>query len=42
MLTDEVYRREFLDGLTAEMQDTFEARADYLRLRGERSVPAHA
>lgn len=33
MLTDEVYRREFLDGLTAEMRDTFRARAEYLRFR---------
>jgi hypothetical protein len=35
MLTDEVYRREFLDELTGEMRDTFRARRDYLRLRGE-------
>jgi hypothetical protein len=34
MLTDDVYRREFLDGLTSEMRETFEARAEYLRLRG--------
>jgi hypothetical protein len=33
MLTDDVYRREFLDELTTEMRQTFEARADYLRLR---------
>jgi hypothetical protein len=33
MLTDEVYRREFLDELTGEMRDTFRARAAYLRLR---------
>jgi hypothetical protein len=33
MLTDDVYRREFLDGLTAEMRETFRARAEYLRLR---------
>ena len=32
MLTDEVYRREFLDELTGEMEDTFRARAEYLRL----------
>jgi hypothetical protein len=38
MLTDEVYRREFLDELTREMRDTFRARAEYLRLRGE-AVP---
>ena len=35
MLTDEVYRREFLDELTNEMSDTFRARAAYLGLRGE-------
>jgi hypothetical protein len=35
MLTDDVYRREFLDELTGEMRDTFRARAEYLRLRGE-------
>jgi hypothetical protein len=35
MLTDEVYRREFLDELTGEMSDTFRARSEYLRLRGE-------
>ncbi len=34
MLTDDVYRREFLDELTGEMRDTFRARAEYLRLRG--------
>ena len=34
MLTDEVYRREFLDELTNEMSDTFRARAAYLGLRG--------
>jgi hypothetical protein len=33
MLTDEVYRREFLDELTGEMRETFRARAEYLRLR---------
>jgi hypothetical protein len=38
MLTDEVYRREFLDELTAEMSDTFRARTAYLGLRG--SEPA--
>lgn len=34
MLTDEVYRREFLDELTTEMSDTFRARKAYLELRG--------
>ena len=33
MLTDDVYRREFLDELIGEMRDTFRARAEYLRLR---------
>lgn len=34
MLTDDVYRREFLDELTSEMSQTFEERVEYLRLRG--------
>jgi hypothetical protein len=34
MLTDDVYRREFLEELTGEMRASFRARADYLRLRG--------
>jgi hypothetical protein len=33
MLTDDVYRREFLDELTGEMRETFRARAEYLRAR---------
>jgi hypothetical protein len=33
MLTDELYRREFLDELTSEMRQTFRQRAEYLRLR---------
>ena len=33
MLTDEVYRREFLDELIGEMRDTFRARTEYLGLR---------
>jgi hypothetical protein len=33
MLTDEVYRREFLDEITTEMRESFRARAEYLRLR---------
>jgi hypothetical protein len=37
MLTDEVYRREFLDELTAEMRASFRARAEYLRLRAGRA-----
>jgi hypothetical protein len=42
MLTDDVYRREFLDELTAEMRETFRARGEYLRLRGTQHVPAEA
>jgi hypothetical protein len=33
MLTDDVYRREFLDELTGEMRQSFRARAEYLSLR---------
>ncbi len=33
MLTDDVYRREFLEELTSEMRQTFEERVEYLRLR---------
>ncbi len=33
MLTDDVYRREFLTELTAEMQESFCERAEYLELR---------
>jgi hypothetical protein len=33
MLTDDVYRREFLDEITAEMRSTFRLRAEYLTLR---------
>jgi hypothetical protein len=33
MLTDDVYRREFLEELTSEMSESFRDRADYLRLR---------
>jgi hypothetical protein len=33
MLTDDVYRREFLDEITGEMRETFRARVAYLRLR---------
>jgi len=40
MLTDDVYRREFLDELTAEMRETFRARGEYLRLRGRTGLPA--
>lgn len=34
MLTDSVYREEFLTELSDEMRTSFRARADYLRLRG--------
>ena len=32
MLTDDVYRREFLEELTSEMRESFCKRAEYLRL----------
>jgi hypothetical protein len=38
MLTDDVYRREFLEELTAEMRESFCERAEYLRLRGASSA----
>lgn len=34
VLTDSTYREEFLDELTAEMGETFRARAEYLEARG--------
>lgn len=34
MLTDSVYREEFLSELTAEMKTSFRARTEYLRARG--------
>jgi hypothetical protein len=34
MLTDSTYREEFLAELTGEMRASFQARSDYLRLRG--------
>lgn len=37
VLTDSTYREEFLDELTSQMRSTFQARADYLRLRAETS-----
>ena len=33
MLTDDVYRREFLEELTSEMRQSFRDRAEYLKLR---------
>ena len=38
MLTDDVYRREFLEELTSEMRESFCERAEYLRLRGASST----
>ncbi len=38
MLTDDVYRREFLEELTSEMRESFCERAEYLRLRASRST----
>ena len=38
MLTDDVYRREFLEELTSEMRESFRERAEYLRLRGTPSA----
>ena len=32
VLTEETYRQEFLDELTIEMRETFQARSEYLRL----------
>lgn len=37
MLTDDLYRREFLSQITDEMKVTFLKRAEYLRLREQRS-----
>jgi len=37
MLTDDLYRREFLSQITDEMKVTFQKRAEYLRLREQRS-----
>jgi len=34
VLTDDRYREEFLDDITAQLRDTFAARAEYLTLRG--------
>ncbi len=40
VLTDSIYREEFLDEITGEMRDTFRARAEYLGLRGAGEPPA--
>ncbi len=37
MLTDDLYRREFLSQITDEMKVTFGMRAEYLRLRAEKA-----
>jgi hypothetical protein len=39
MLTDDVYRREFLDELTSEMSESFRDRAEYLRARAGAPSP---
>jgi 2-polyprenyl-6-methoxyphenol hydroxylase-like FAD-dependent oxidoreductase len=33
MMTDDLYRREFLDRITDEMKETFARRSEYLALR---------
>jgi hypothetical protein len=40
VLTDAAYREEFLDEITAQMRDTFAARAEYLELRASARAPA--
>lgn len=37
MMTDDLYRREFLDRITDEMKETFTRRSEYLALRDRRS-----
>jgi len=37
VLTDSVYRAEFLEELEQSLRETFVARADYLRLRAPES-----
>jgi hypothetical protein len=39
MMTDDLYRREFLDRITDEMKRTFTSRAGYLALRRRRARP---
>jgi hypothetical protein len=39
MLTDDLYRREFLDRITEEMKRTFARRSEYLALLEERDEP---
>jgi len=40
VLTDDRYREEFLDEITAQMRETFVARAEYLELRASAHAPA--
>jgi len=40
VLTDDRYREEFLDEITAQLRDTFAARAEYLELRASARAPA--
>jgi hypothetical protein len=42
MLTDSTYREEFLEELTGEMRDSFEARSEYLALRGDAQARSSA
>jgi hypothetical protein len=39
VLTDDRYREEFLDEITAQMRETFVARAEYLALRASAHAP---
>lgn len=40
VLTDDRYREEFLDEITAQLRDTFAARVAYLELRASARAPA--
>lgn len=40
VLTDDRYREEFLDEITAQLRETFAARAEYLALRASARAPA--
>ena len=42
MLTDDVYRREFLEELSSEMRESFGERAEYLRLRSAAAAAPRA
>lgn len=39
VLTDDRYREEFLDEITAQLRDTFAARAEYMELRASAHAP---